>query len=44
LHAGINPHNAPEPIVEALWWHRQYGDDIAHAWLRRLFVEACRRL
>ena len=24
----------PEPIVEALWWHRQYEDDIAHAWLR----------
>jgi DNA-binding transcriptional LysR family regulator len=34
----------PEPIVEALWWHRQYEDDIAHAWLRRLIIEAARRL
>jgi DNA-binding transcriptional LysR family regulator len=34
----------PEPIVEALWWHRQYEEDIAHAWLRRLIVEAARRL
>jgi len=34
----------PEPIVEALWWHRQYEDDIAHAWLRRLIVEAARKL
>ena len=25
-----------EPIAEALWWHRQYQDDPAHAWLRRL--------
>jgi hypothetical protein len=33
-----------EPIVEALWWHRQYEDDIAHAWLRRLIAEAARRL
>ena len=33
-----------EPIVEALWWHRQYEDDIAHAWLRRLIVEAARGL
>jgi DNA-binding transcriptional LysR family regulator len=33
-----------EPIVEALWWHRQYEDDTAHAWLRRLIVEASRRL
>jgi len=34
----------PEPIIEALWWHRQYEDDIAHAWLRRLIVETARRL
>jgi len=34
----------PEPIAEALWWHRQYEDDIAHAWLRRLIVETARRL
>ena len=34
----------PEPIVEALWWHRQYEDDIAHAWLRRLIVETAHRL
>ncbi len=34
----------PEPIVEALWWHRQHEDDVAHAWLRRLIVEAARRL
>ena len=33
-----------EPIVEALWWHRQYEDDIAHAWLRRLIMEAARGL
>ena len=33
-----------EPIVEALWWHRQYEDDTAHAWLRRLIVETARRL
>ena len=33
-----------EPIVEALWWHRQYEDDTAHAWLRRIIVETARRL
>jgi DNA-binding transcriptional LysR family regulator len=33
-----------EPIVEALWWHRRCEDDIAHAWLRRLIVEAARGL
>jgi DNA-binding transcriptional LysR family regulator len=33
-----------EPIVEALWWHRQHEDDTAHAWLRRMAVEAARRL
>jgi DNA-binding transcriptional LysR family regulator len=33
-----------EPIVEALWWHRQYEEDIAHGWLRRLIVEAARGL
>ena len=31
-----------EPIVEALWWHRQYEDDPAHAWLRRLIMETAR--
>jgi DNA-binding transcriptional LysR family regulator len=35
---------APEPIVEALWWHRYYEDDTAHAWLRRLIVETAGRL
>jgi DNA-binding transcriptional LysR family regulator len=35
---------APEPIVEALWWHRHYEDDTAHAWLRRLVVETAGRL
>ncbi|MBV9857998.1 MAG: LysR family transcriptional regulator [Streptosporangiaceae bacterium] len=35
---------SPEPIVEALWWHRQYEDDPAHAWLRRLIMETARRL
>ncbi|MBO0806796.1 MAG: LysR family transcriptional regulator [Actinobacteria bacterium] len=34
----------PEPITEALWWHRRYEDDTAHAWLRRLIVEAARQL
>ncbi len=34
----------PEPIAEALWWHRQHEDDTAHAWLRRLIVETARRL
>ncbi len=33
-----------EPIVEALWWHRQYDDDPAHAWLRRLIMETAQRL
>jgi DNA-binding transcriptional LysR family regulator len=33
-----------EPIVEALWWHRQYDDDPAHAWLRKLIMETARRL
>jgi len=33
-----------EPIVEALWWHRQYEDDPASAWLRRLIVETARKL
>ncbi len=32
----------PEPIADALWWHRQ--DDTAHAWLRRLILETARRL
>jgi DNA-binding transcriptional LysR family regulator len=33
-----------EPVVEVLWWHRQYEDDIAHAWLRRQIIEVARRL
>jgi hypothetical protein len=33
-----------EPIVEALWWHRQHEEDPAHAWLRRLIMETARRL
>jgi DNA-binding transcriptional LysR family regulator len=33
-----------EPIVEALWWHRQHEEDPAHAWLRRLILETARRL
>ncbi len=33
-----------EPIVEALWWHRQHEEDAAHAWLRRLTTETARRL
>jgi hypothetical protein len=33
-----------EPIAEALWWHRQYEDDTAHAWLRGLITETARRL
>jgi len=33
-----------EPIVEALWWHRQHEDDAAHAWLRRLIVSTGRQL
>jgi DNA-binding transcriptional LysR family regulator len=33
-----------EPIVEALWWHRQYEEDPAHAWLRRIVMETARRL
>ena len=33
-----------EPIVEALWWHRQYDDDPAHGWLRRLIMETAQRL
>ena len=33
-----------EPIVEALWWHRQYEDDPAHGWLRRLITETARQL
>jgi DNA-binding transcriptional LysR family regulator len=35
---------APEPIIEALWWHQHYEDDIAHTWLRRLIVETAGRL
>jgi DNA-binding transcriptional LysR family regulator len=34
----------PEPVVEALWWHRQYEDDIAHSWLRRQIIEVAGRL
>lgn len=34
----------PEPIVEALWWHEHYEDDTAHAWLRRLVLDAARGL
>ena len=34
----------PEPIAEALWWHRQYEDDPARAWLRRLIIDTARRL
>jgi DNA-binding transcriptional LysR family regulator len=33
-----------EPIVEALWWHRQCEDYTAHAWLRRLIMETARLL
>jgi DNA-binding transcriptional LysR family regulator len=33
-----------EPIIESLWWHRQYEDDPAHAWLRRLIIETARHL
>jgi hypothetical protein len=33
-----------EPITEALWWHRQYEDDPAHAWLRRVITETARHL
>jgi DNA-binding transcriptional LysR family regulator len=33
-----------EPVAEALWWHRQYEDDPAHAWLRRVITETARRL
>ena len=32
------------PAEQALWWHRQYEDDTAHAWLRRLITETARRL
>ncbi|HSZ41568.1 MAG TPA: hypothetical protein VK817_16550 [Trebonia sp.] len=35
---------SPEPIIESLWWHRQYELDTAHAWLRRLTVETARNL
>jgi DNA-binding transcriptional LysR family regulator len=34
----------PEPITEALWWHRQHTDDPAHTWFRRLVTETARRL
>lgn len=33
-----------EPIVEALWWHRQHEDDTAHTWFRRLVIETARGL
>lgn len=32
------------PLVEAFWWHPMYGPDPAHAWLRRILVEAGSRL
>jgi hypothetical protein len=35
---------APEPIAEALWWHRSYEDDTAQAGLLRLIIETARRL
>lgn len=35
---------APEPIVEALWWHRQHEDDPGHAWFRRQILRAARDL
>lgn len=34
----------PEPIIEALWWHEQYENDTAHAWLRDIVVRAARHL
>ncbi|HEY1698402.1 MAG TPA: LysR family transcriptional regulator [Trebonia sp.] len=34
----------PEPISEALWWHRQHADDPAHTWFRRLVAETARGL
>ncbi len=34
----------PKPIAEALWWHRQYEDNVAHTWLRRLIGQTTRRL
>lgn len=35
---------APEPIVEALWWHEQYENDSAHAWLRDMLAKAAGEL
>lgn len=29
----------PEPVVEALWWPREYQHDPAHAWLRSVLVQ-----
>jgi hypothetical protein len=28
------------PLVEALWWHPVYDQDIEHLWLRQRFAEA----
>jgi DNA-binding transcriptional LysR family regulator len=33
-----------EPIIETLWWHEDHDHEPAHAWLRRLVVEAARSL
>jgi DNA-binding transcriptional LysR family regulator len=33
-----------EPIIETLWWHEDHEPDPAHAWLRRIVVEAARSL
>ncbi len=32
------------PLVEALWWHPSHATDPAHAWMRRLAVEAGRQV
>jgi DNA-binding transcriptional LysR family regulator len=35
---------APEPIVEALWWHEDFDPDPAHRWLRETLVKVAAEL
>jgi len=30
----------PVPLVEALWWHPVFDDDLEHRWMREMFAEA----
>jgi DNA-binding transcriptional LysR family regulator len=40
----VEPPGVLEPVIETLWWHRNFDEDPAHAWLREAVVTAARPL